>query len=63
MSNNFELRWLIKGVDRVLQYRVKYENTVWPIPGGPIAENPHTEMVWSEWTNVKEVSEIKENTK
>lgn len=59
--SNFELRWLKRKVDTVLQYRVKYDKTMWPASPGVTDSLPYTEKVWSEWTDVKEVLETKEN--
>jgi hypothetical protein len=48
-----ELRWLVFGSGpRVLQSRIKYDKTVYALPAGVKPLNPHTETVWSEWSDI-----------
>jgi hypothetical protein len=72
----YELRWLRKNdhqsmdqyiqshqqETRVLQYRVKYDKTVWAVPAGVQRPASPVQMVWSEWIDVQEVTENKENS-
>lgn len=73
----YELRWLVRKTDgqavdqyiqthqqetRVLQYRVKYDKTVWAIPAGVQRPTSPVQVVWSDWIDVPEVTEIKEKS-
>ena len=53
--NNIEFRWLVTDLDKVLQYRVKYQVQRWPVSMGVSESIPYNENVWGDWTNVKEV--------
>lgn len=56
-----ELRWYVRagwdGPERILQYRMKRDVTVWA--GMPTQEQiaEHANYQWSEWTDVPEVKQ------
>lgn len=41
-----ELRWLVRGSEKVLQYRLGY-----------FAEGPYAKAVWLDWQDIPEVRE------
>lgn len=58
----FELRWLVDNGEKVLQYRYKYQTVVYPYSGGALHSNERVELVWSEWTPVREIEETNNAT-